>query len=132
VNGSPPRGSPSEERVCAGYKPDGEPCQRIVSPSQRYCYSHSPERASERKINASKAGKSKSGRRVRDLDTQLAKLYEDTLAGGVDRGVAAVLCQIVYGRTRLLEAERRIREVEEIEKRLEAIEARERGMKVRR
>jgi hypothetical protein len=50
----------------------------------------------------------------------------------VDRGVAAVLCQIVYGRTRLLEAERRIREVEEIEKRLEAIEARERGMKVRR
>ena len=132
VNGRPPQGAPSEERLCAGSKPNGEPCRRIVGPSQSYCYSHSPERAAERSLNASKAGKSKPGRRVRDLDNQLAQLYEDALAGVVDRGVAAVLCQIVYGRTCLLEAERRIREVEEIEKHLEAIEARERGMKVRR
>src|SRR5215207_9962776 len=109
----PPRGVPSQERVCAGFKPDGERCKRIVEASQTYCYSHTPERAEERKINASTAGRSKPGRRVRDLDALLAKLYEDALAGRVERGVAAVATQIIHGRVRLLEVERRIAESEQ-------------------
>src|SRR5215207_7558146 len=108
VQRQPPRGVPSQERVCSGFKPNGESCKRIVGASQTYCYSHNPERASERKINASKAARSKPGSRVKVLDSQLAKLYEDTLSGTVDKSVAAVLTQIVYGRTRLIETERRI------------------------
>jgi hypothetical protein len=70
------------------------------------------------------AGKSRGpGHRVKDLDALLAKLFEDTLAGRVERGVAAVATQIIYGRTRLIAVERRISETEAYEQRIEALEA---------
>jgi hypothetical protein len=56
------------------------------------------------------------------LDRQLEELAADTLQGEVERGVAAVVNQIIGSRLRLVELERKIREQEELEERLAALE----------
>jgi hypothetical protein len=58
-----------------------------------------------------------------DLKKQLANLATDVLDGKVERGTAAVVNQIINTRARLLEVERKIKETEELEARLEALEA---------
>ena len=58
-----------------------------------------------------------------DLKKQLANLATDVLDGNVERGTAAVVNQIINTRARLLEVERKIKETEELEARLEALEA---------
>jgi predicted component of type VI protein secretion system len=56
------------------------------------------------------------------LDKQLEDLAADTLVGRVERDVAAVVNQILNTRARLIELERKIREQEELEARIEALE----------
>jgi hypothetical protein len=56
------------------------------------------------------------------IKTELAKLYTDTLAKRVDKGVAAVGAQIQNVRLRAVEVERKIREQEELEERISAVE----------
>src|SRR5918999_450952 len=89
---------------CAGKKEDGSPCERIVGASQPYCYSHDPERAAERRRNASRGGRSKANAEIAELKAQLRKLAADVISGEVERG-------------------RKIKETEELEARLEALEA---------
>ena len=107
---------------CAGIKRDGGRCTVVVGPSQTYCYQHDPRRSEERKRNASRGGRSKGNQRLAKLDRQLEHLAIDTLEGKVERGVAAVVNQIINTRTRLVELERKIREQEELEERLAALE----------
>src|SRR5687767_13215053 len=106
---------------CAGKKEDGSPCERIVGASQSYCYSHDPERAAERR-NASRGGRSKANAEIAGLKGQLKKLAADVLSGEVERGAATAVNQIINSQARLLELERKIKETEELEARLEALE----------
>ena len=107
---------------CDGIKRDGGRCTVIVGPGQTHCYQHDPARSQERKRNASKGGRSKGNPKLARLDKQLEDLAADTLEGKVERGVAAVVNQIINTRARLLEVERKIREQEELEERLAALE----------
>jgi hypothetical protein len=107
---------------CTGFKPDNSPCERIVPASQSYCYSHDPDRADERRRNASRAGKSKPSQEIRELKKQLEDLAADVLAGTVELGNAVVVNQIINTRARLIELERRVKETEELEERLSALE----------
>jgi hypothetical protein len=107
---------------CAGIKRDGGRCAVVVGPSQTDCYQHDPKRAQERKRNASRGGKSKGNQRLAKLDKQLEDLAANTLDDKVERGVAAVVNQILNTRARLIELERKIKEAEELEARLEALE----------
>jgi hypothetical protein len=108
---------------CAGRKEDGSPCERIVGASQTHCYSHDPERAAERRRNASRGGRSKANAEIAGLKAQLKKLAADVLSGEVERGAATAVNQIINSQARLLELERKIKETEELEARLEALEA---------
>lgn len=109
---------------CSGITKGGDQCSAIVATGAKWCYSHDPARKEERRANASRAARAKKpSARVKDLDALLAQLYDDTLAGTVDKSVAAVLTQIIHGRTRLLEAERRIAELEQFEERIAELEA---------
>jgi hypothetical protein len=112
---------------CAGFKPDGTPCERIVGASQTYCFSHDPARAEERRRNASRAGKGGLGAEVRGLKKQLADLTDDVLEGRVSRPSATVVNQILNTRVRLMEIERKVREQDEILERIEALEAQRGG-----
>ena len=115
-------------RQCAAIKPDGARCERIVTSEQEYCYSHDPARKAERKRNAARGGKVKASGEIPELKAQLRKLASDVLSGEVDRGAAAVVNQILNTRARLIELERKIKEQEMVEERLEAVE---RVLKVR-
>ena len=108
--------------LCAGTKQNGERCTATVEPPQRYCWWHDPANAEERRRAASKGGKSKPSREIRELKRQLEDLAADVLSGKVERANAVVVNQLINTRARLIELERKIREQEEIEERLERLE----------
>jgi len=111
---------------CAGKKGDGTPCERIVRSSQEYCYAHDPSYAEDRKRAASKAAKSpargRSTSEIREIKGRLKDLYAAVLEGRVERAAAAVANQIANSLLRAVEVERRIREQEELEERMDELE----------
>src|SRR5215211_216287 len=95
----------SDARIAAVY------CSRLaIGMWVNYCAYHS------------KGGKSKGNSEISDLKKQLKDLAKGVLDGEVERGTAAVVNQILNTRARLIEIERKIREQEELEERLEALE----------
>lgn len=109
--------------VCRATKRNGEPCKTPATGSNGYCWAHDPANAEKRRRTASRAGSSKGGGEIAELRAQLKRLAADALAGDVERGVAAVVNQILNSRIRLVELERKIREADELEARLQALEA---------
>ena len=111
---------------CAGKKGDGTPCERIVGSSQEYCYAHDPSYAEDRKRAASKAAKSparsRSNTEIREIKGRLKDLYAEVLEGRAERAAAAVANQIANTQLRAIELERRVREQEELEERLDELE----------
>jgi hypothetical protein len=115
---------------CAGIKRDGGRYAVVVGAGQSHCYAHDPDRAEERKRNASRGGKSKSaGGELPDLKKQLKNLAADVLDGTVERGRAAVANQILNTIIRAIEQERKLLETGELAERLEALEEVLRGRK---
>jgi hypothetical protein len=107
---------------CAATKLNGEQCTRIVSAEQRFCYSHDPGRASERSLNASRGGKAKASKEVRDLKAEIKAVITDVRAGTLERNDAGVMIQGYRALKDFLELERRIREQKEMEERLQVLE----------
>jgi len=107
---------------CRANKEDGTPCERIVGASHSYCYSHDAARAPERARNAAKGGRGRGNGELRGLKTQLRDLADAVLGGSVDRGDAAVVNQIWNTIVRVVEQERKERELVDIEERLARLE----------
>jgi hypothetical protein len=107
---------------CQGNKRDGSRCTQSVPAGVQWCFNHDPNRAEERRRNASRAGRTKGAGEISDLKKQLEDLAADVLSGKVGRSEAAVINQIINTRARLIELERKIREQEELNERLEALE----------
>jgi len=114
---------------CVGTKRDGGQCTTIVKPPQTHCYQHDPDRAAERKRNASRAARSKPNRELSSVKALLEDLTDRVLAGDVETGRAAVANQLTNTRLRAIEQERKMRELEELEERLEALEGVLKGRK---
>jgi hypothetical protein len=107
---------------CLGTKRAGGQCTTIVRPPQTHCYQHDPERAEERRRNASRAGKSAGGREIKDLKRRISEVIDAVLDGSQDRGRAAVAIQGFNALRGALELERKIREADELEARLQVLE----------
>src|SRR5919107_302431 len=110
--------------LCTATKDDGTACERIVSASQKFCFAHDPATASQRSCNASKAARSKPSRELKAVKERLRGLADGVLAGEVDEEAAAVASRILGVYLRAVEAERKVREEEEI---LERVEQRSQG-----
>ncbi len=109
---------------CQGTKGDGSPCEKIVKASEPYCYSHDPKSAERRSQAASKAARAKhAAGELSDIKAKLKELADGVLIGEVDRANGSVCAQIYGVLLRAIEAERKIKEAEELEQRLEALEA---------
>jgi hypothetical protein len=113
---------------CAAIKANGERCKGMAIDSSEWCYQHSPAHAQERRRNASKGGK-RGGRgrpspagELEEVKGLLRGLTEDVLSGKRDKSVATVANLLLNTRLRAVELERRWREVQELEGRLEALE----------
>jgi hypothetical protein len=109
--------------VCRATKRNGEPCTAPVTGSNGYCWAHDPANAEKRSRMASKAGSSRGNSEISDLKKQLKDLAAGVLSGEVARPDAAVVNQILNTRARLIELERKIREQEQLEERLAALES---------
>ena len=108
---------------CQGIKRDGGRCTAGVPAGAQWCFNHDPTLAAERKRNASKAGKSRPmSRETRDLKRRISEVVDAVLEGSQDRGRAAVAIQGLNALRGALDLERRVREVEELEGRIEALE----------
>jgi hypothetical protein len=107
---------------CQGIKRDGGRCTASVAPGVQWCFNHDPERAADRKRNASRAGKSSGGREIRDLKRRISDVVDAVLEGSQDRGRAAVAIQGLSALKGVLELERKVKEQEEILERIEALE----------
>jgi len=101
---------------CSGFKRDNSQCERIVGESNAYCFAHDPLRKAERSANASKAGKSTRSQAIGDLHAlkeKLIKLGDDLVAGDAHRGDAAVAATCYGTAVKVIEAETKIRELQE-------------------
>ena len=118
---------------CTATKRDGKPCTLPAAGSSGLCWAHDPKNREKRRRGQSRGGKSKPSREIHDLKKQLEDLAEGVLSGRVERGDAVVVNQILNTRARLIELERRVREAEEFEERLAALEqaAEEKGARWR-
>lgn len=74
---------------------------------------------------ASKAARSKPSRELSSLKAQLQDITTDVLSGELETGRAAVANQLINTRLRAIELERRIKETDELEARLETLEERQ-------
>jgi flagellar motility protein MotE (MotC chaperone) len=115
--------------TCTATKRDGSPCTLPSYGSDGLCWAHDPKNAERRRRGQSRGGKSKPSKELASIKQRLSDLADDVLTGAVDKGVAAVASQILNVYLRAIELERKIRETEELEERLAALEkgATERG-----
>ena len=111
---------------CAAIKPNGQRCKVEAMPDAGWCYSHHPDFAEERSRRASRAGKTggrgRPATELRDIKVLLEDLTERVLAGKLPTGQAAVGNQLINTRLRAIETERKIKETEDLEARIEALE----------
>jgi hypothetical protein len=107
---------------CTAIKRNGERCTLPATGQQGVCWAHDPRNADKRRRTASRGGRGKPSREIRDLKKQLEDLAKDVLEGRVDRGNAVVVNQILNTRARLIELERKVKETEELEDRIERLE----------
>jgi hypothetical protein len=87
-----------------------------------FCWAHDPKNAEQRRKAASRAGRSKASKAIKDLYELLKDLTDQVISGELETPRGAVANQLISTRIRLLEHERRIKELEELEERLEILE----------
>ena len=108
---------------CSAFKRNGGPCTLPAVGQSGLCWAHDPKNAEKRRRGQSRGGKGNATTEIRNLKRQLTELAKDVLEGRVERSDAVVVNQILNTRARLIELERKIREQEELEARLEELEA---------
>jgi len=108
--------------VCSGIKRDGSRCTATVEAPQDYCWWHDPANADKHRRAASKGGKGGGGKEIRDLKKRISEVIDAVLEGSQDRGRAAVAIQGFNALKSVLELERKIKETDELEARIEALE----------
>lgn len=110
--------------VCAGVKRSGGRCTAPALPGEEWCYGHHPDYADKRRRNAAKSHKTRSATpEIAAIKERLSDLANDVLEGNVDRADAAVASQVLNVYLRAVSVEMKVKEVLELEERLEALEA---------
>jgi len=116
--------------LCAGIRADGGRCGAQAIRGAEFCVNHHPDYEDARARRNSKGGK-KGGRgrpavEMRDIKALLEDLTDRVLEGELPTSVVAVANQVINTRLRAIEVERKIKETDELEARIEALEKRAR------
>jgi hypothetical protein len=109
--------------ICRATKANGEPCKAPATGPRGHCWAHDPANAEQRSRMASKAARSKPNRELPSIKALLEDLTERVLSGELETGPAAVANQLINTRLQAIEQERKNKETEELEARIEALEA---------
>ncbi len=113
---------------CNAITGGGERC-KLEATHGSYCWSHAPETADARRRRARRGGKAGGRGRESEVSAIKALLSEltDRVLGGegvepLETGRAAVANRLINTRLRAVEVERKIKETEELEARVEELE----------
>src|SRR5918997_6121438 len=112
--------------LCSGIRADGGRCRAQAISDSQWCFSHHPDYEEQRRRRASKGGKH--GGRGRPsvelarLQRRFEELAEKVLSGEVERGIGAVVGQLLNGARACVRDGLAAREQEELIARLEALE----------
>ena len=114
---------------CVAIKDNGERCKGVAIGLSEWCYQHSPQHAEERRHNASKGarrggrGRSSPAGELDEVQAILRELTEDVLSGTRDKSIGTVANLLLNTRLRAVELQRKWKEIQELEGRLEALES---------
>ena len=115
---------------CGAIKPNGERCKGRAIGGSEWCYNHDPGHADERRRHGAKGGKrggrGRPQRETEAIKTLLEDLTDRVLSGNLETGPAAVANQLINTRLRAIEQERKVRELEDVLARLDALEEKQR------
>jgi hypothetical protein len=111
---------------CAAIKPNGERCKVGAIEGSEWCWNHDPAHAEERRRHGQRGGR-RGGRgrpsvELARLQARFEDLAEKVLAGDIERGVCAVVGQLLNGARACVRDGLAAREQEELVARLEALE----------
>ena|SRR5215210_4155089 len=106
---------------CAAITRAGERC-KLDATSGSYCWSHDPANAGERRRRARRGGKAKGAGELSGIKREVKAVIAAVLAGRIDKGAGAVAFQGYNALRGVLELERRIKETDELQERIEALE----------
>ncbi len=107
---------------CSAIKPNGERCKGIAKGGSEWCPAHDPARAKARSRSASKAAKSKPGTEIRGIKQEIRDVIEAVRIGALPKGTGAVVFQGYNVLIKAVEQERKVRELDELEERVEKLE----------
>jgi hypothetical protein len=111
---------------CSGITQAGSACKGIPIGGSQWCHAHHPDRTDERRRHGSKGGKRGGrGRPVSELarlQRRFEELADKVLSGEVERGVGAVVGQLLNGARACARDALAAREQEELVARLTALE----------
>ncbi len=112
---------------CTAITRAGSRCQGVPIDGSGLCHAHHPDRAQARKQAGYKGGK-RGGRgrplsEVSRIQARLEELAEAVLTSGVGRAEAAVAGQLYNYALRAIQVGLKAKEVEELEQRVEQLEA---------
>ena len=110
-------------RQCPGITRSGDRCTQRVQGDEYHCYWHNPANSDKRRRVAAKGGRSKKSQLSKDLHALLEDLTERVISGELEPYPASVAGQLTGVRLRVLEHERKERESQELESRIEELEA---------
>ena len=112
---------------CVGTKRDGIPCSLPATSGSTRCWAHDPANAEQRTKIATKAGRAKGpGGEIIDIKQHLKKWMTGVVEGKFDKSKVAVAATVGGVMVRCIEAERRIKEQEDLIARIEELEQMER------
>jgi hypothetical protein len=107
---------------CSATKRNGERCTLPANGPQGLCWAHDPKNAEKRRRGASRGGRGKGRRDLASVKAQLQEMADKVLLGEQDRSAAAVAGQLLNIKLRAIEVERKVKETDELEERIEALE----------
>jgi hypothetical protein len=99
---------------CSFIKASGERCRGSATGENGLCWAHDPQNAEQRRKQASRAGRARSTKEVRELKDELKDLIADVKKGDLDRNDAAVMIQGYRALKDFIALERQVRETDEL------------------
>lgn len=110
---------------CPARKKDGSPCTLDAVYADNRCWAHSEHTAENRRKGRSRGGRNRSGSgELTEVKGQLKALIANVLSGAVERGVGAVALQGYGVLLKAFDLERRVRETDELDAKLDEMEKR--------
>lgn len=111
---------------CGYIKPGGERCKGVPVHGSDLCAAHHPDYQASRRAGARRGGKSRgsSAAEIVGIKGEIRAVIESVQGGDLNRGTGAVVFQGYNILLRAVEVERKVREQEDLEERIAAMERR--------